>query len=233
MPITCLNVTDIAHDDTWMEDQIQREVSRAELSGPGQTNIPKTGRKVVLDPDWSTPTTPTREPQSFLYRSDVEFILIKAPCEIKFQRILPIDNDDERTACISWNDRRGEQYYIFKVDPKQKVLVVGSLTFRFFRCPDEVPTASASEKSQLVWESETLVRPWEAEDVYRLRDVELDEVCLPEHLAEVGRRFEAWRARTTEGLFVYLMVPKSLMEAEWVGLLENGVQFFDDVPWIL
>ena len=84
-----------------------------------------------------------------------------------------------------------------------------------------------------MWTPEQVIRPWEAEDVKQQRDLLTGEYFLAEHLVEASRRFKAWKAKTTNCLFVYLMVPKQLSEAEWVQLLQHGFQFFDDVPWVL
>ena len=69
--------------------------------------------------------------------------------------------------------------------------------------------------------------------MYQEQDPVTGETCPPEHLTEVARRFEAWRAMTKGSLFVYLMVPEKLNEAEWIRLQGSGLQFFDDVPWVL
>lgn len=148
---------------------------------------------------------------------------------------MPIDTET-LSACTKWDSRSGEQYYIFKVDPAQKVVVAGNPAVRFFRCPKEHGQSTAAHFSQAeayTSTPESLMRPWEAEDVYQKWDLDEDRCSLPEHLAEVARRFTAWRAMTTNSFFVYLMVPKKVNEAEWIQLLENGLQFFDDVPWVL
>ena len=235
MPVTYLNVTDIAHDDQRMEDQLLREVSCTFICGPAESDTQQTGRKVVLDPDWRTPTAPRERHGTFLYDSEIEYILIKTDCKVVFHRIVPIDTEAV-SACMRWNNRSGEQYYIFKVDPAQQVVIVGSPTVRFFRCANKEEKASTTEEPQPkphAWRPKRLVRPWEAEDVYQQRGVVANKISPPEHLAEAARRFKAWRAMTTKRLFVYLMVPKQLHEAEWVQLLGGGLQFFDDVPWVL
>lgn len=148
---------------------------------------------------------------------------------------MPVDTG-ALSACTKWDIRSGEQYYIFKVDPAQKVVVAGYPNVRFFRVPNEHRISTVAHVSQVeayASTPESLVYPWEAEDVYQKRDLDEDGWFLPEHLAEAARRFTAWRARTTNRLFVYLMVPKNVNEAEWIQLLKNGFQFFDDVPWIL
>lgn len=190
---------------------------------------------MVLDADWRTPTAPGKGHCIFLYDSGIEFILIKTDCNIGFHRIVPTDTEAV-SASMMWDNRSGEQYYIFKVDPVQKVVVVGSPTVRFFRCPNKKEKASKSKESQTeahMWAPERLVRPWEAEDVYQQGGVFANKSSTPEDLAEATRRFKAWRAMTTKRLFVYLMVPKQLHEVEWVQLLGGGLQFFDDVPWVL
>ena len=190
---------------------------------------------MILDPDWRMPTAPGKGHCIFLYDSEIEYILIKTDCKVEFRRVVPVDSEVV-LACIGWDNRSGEQYYIFKVDPTQKVIIAGSPTIRFFRCPNKKEKASASEKSESkphAWTPKRVVRPWEAEDVYQRRGVLTDENSLPEHLAEAALRFKAWRARVTKRLFAYVMVPKHLHEAEWVQILESEVQFFDDVPWVL
>lgn len=139
---------------------------------------------------------------------------------------MPIDTESF-LACTKWESRSDEQYYIFKVDPAQKVLVAGNPTVRFFCCPKE------PQANPVRFIAEDLIHPWEAEDVYQKRGPDEDGSSLPEHLAEAARRFAAWRARSTNSLFVYLITPKRLNEAEWIQLLESVFQFFDDVPWIL
>lgn len=148
---------------------------------------------------------------------------------------MPIDTE-VLSSCTEWDSRSGEQYYIFKVDPAQKVVVAGSPTVRFFRCLKEHGQSTAGHTSQAeacTSSPESLIRPWEAEDVCQKRGIDEDGFSFPEHLAEAARRFTAWRARRTNSLFVYLMIPKKVTETEWIQLLENGFQFFDDVPWIL
>ena len=202
-----------------------------------KTNIRKTGRKLVLDPNWSTLEASTNGFHNFLYTSEIEFILIKTDCEVEFQRITPIDTDATSACSTRWDNRSSEQYYIFKVDPAQKVIVIGSPSVRFFRCANEKEQVPACQDSQIKTKdtrtSETVKGAWEAEDVYQKRDAVTGESCPPEDLAEAARRFKAWRAMATNKLFVYLMVPKRMSEAEWIQLLGNGFQFFDDVPWIV
>lgn len=84
-----------------------------------------------------------------------------------------------------------------------------------------------------LWKLEKFGRAWEAEDFYEQRDVVADERFPPEHLAEVARRFKAWRAMHTESLFVYLMVPRRLSEGELDLLIESGVRLVADVSWVL
>ena len=189
----------------------------------------------MLDPHWSTLPASTKGYHTFRYRSEVEFILIKTDSEVEFRRILPI-NTEALPGGIKWDDRSGEQYYILRVDPAQKLIVAGNPTVRFFRCPKEeekAPVTGTPESKAQICVPEKSVRPWEAEDAYQKRDVVMDEKIPSEDLAEASRRFKAWRAETTDSLFVYLVAPKKLNEGEWIQLLDNGVQFFDDVPWVL
>ena len=200
-----------------------------------ENNIRKTGRKIVLDPNWTTLTEGAQGVHSFLYQSDIEFILIKTDCAIEFRRILPIDTETE-LARIEWDNRNSEQYYIFKVDPAQKVMVHGSPTVRFFRCPHEIEEVSIYEDSKIkapLGKREKYGCAWEAEDVYHPQDLTKDEYLTPEHLAEVARRFKAWKAMNDENLFVYLIVPKQLSEREFALLREKGVELVADVSWVL
>ena len=183
-----------------------------------------------LDPEWSSFDPSVNGFHSFLYSSEIEFILIKTECEVSFQRIMPLDTE-ARSACMRWDERSEEEYYILKVDPVQKVIVAGNPMVRFFRRPKQLQKASMSRTD--MWAPEKAVRPWEAEDVDQQRDMLTGEWFDAEHLVEALRRFKAWRASITNGLFVYLMVPKHLSEAEWIQLLQHGFQFFDDVPWLL
>ena len=191
---------------------------------------------MILDPDWTTPTVTAHGLHSFLYESDIEFILIRTFGGVRFQRILPVDAD-VGLANVEWDRRPGEQYHIFKVDPAQKIVVIGSPSVRFFRIAAEERGLISDKFGNKVplgtgkigrW-----IRPWEAEDVYQQRDIIEDEIFPPEHLVEVARRFKAWRAMSTQSLFVYLLVPKRLSEGEEVRLIENSVQFVEDVPWVL
>lgn len=196
----------------------------------------KTGRKIVLDPDWTILPIATQGFHSFLYKSDIEFILIRTNCEVRFQRIVPV-NADAGLADVEWDQRTGEQYYIFKVDPAQEIVIVGTSSVRFFRSEVEKPgkvSRKVGNRTPLGMETiESCRRPWEAEDVYQERDVIGDEIFPPEHLAEVARRFKAWRATSTQSLFVYLVVPKRLSGREKLQLIENDVQVVEDVPWVL
>ena len=185
---------------------------------------------MVLDPEWSSLEPSSNGFHFILYSSEIEFVLIKTDREVEFQRIMPIDTG-ARPAYIKWDSRSDEEYYILKVDPVQEIIVAGSPKVRFFRCPKRAEKASMSWND--LWTPEIPIRPWEAEDVKQQRDILTGEYYLAEHLVEASRRFKAWRAMTTNSLFVYLMVPKQLSEAEWIQLLQHGFQFFDDVPWIL
>ena len=162
---------------------------------------------------------------------------------------MPLDRKAKPTSASWWDRRDGEQYYIFKVDPAQKILVVGSEfhpSVRFFRPRSNEQAESSSPSSSSLtrdsspldeivpmWTHEREVSPWEAEHVYQERDIVTGGQFPPEHLAEVARRFKAWRARTTGSLFVYLMVPRKLSEGEGIRLRECGVRFFGDVSWVL
>ena len=230
MPLTSFNVTEIAHDDRKMVRQLLHEVSRTTSCEQVENNKWKTGRIMVLDLEWSSLVPSADGCHSLLYSSEIEFVLIKTDCEVEFQRIMPMDTE-ALSAYIKWDNRSDEEYYILKVDPVQKVIVAGSPMVRFFRCPKQMEKASMSRTD--MWTPETRVRPWEAEDVNQRRDILTGECFFTENLVEASRRFKAWRANTTNSLFVYLMVPKQLSEAEWIQLLDNGFQFFDDVPWIL
>ena len=183
-----------------------------------------------LDPEWSSLGPSANGFHSFLYSSEIEFILIKTDCGVEFQRIMPT-HTEALSACVKWDNRGEEEYYILKVDPVQKVIIAGSPMVRFFRCPKQAEKASMSRTD--MWAPEKTVHPWEAEDVTQQRDILTGECFDAEHLVEASRRFKAWRASTTNSLFVYLMVPKQLSEAEWIQLLQHGFQFFDDVPWVL
>ena len=185
---------------------------------------------MVLDPEWISLESSSNGFYFFLYSSEIEFVLIKTDCEAEFQRIIPIDTE-ALSACVKWDNRREEEYYILKVDPVQEVIVPGRSMVRYFRCPK--PSEKASMSRTDMWTPEKPVRPWEAEDVTQQRDIVTGECYFTEHLVEASQRFKAWRAHTTNSLFVYLMVPKQLSEAEWIQLLQHGFQFFDDVPWIL
>ena len=187
---------------------------------------------MVLDPEWTSLDPSTNDFHFFLYSSEIEFILIKTNYEVEFQRIIPTDTS-ALSAHIDWENRSSEEeeYYILKVDPVQKVIVAGSPMVRFFRCPKQLEKASMSRTD--MWTPEKPVRPWEAEDVSQQRDTMTGECFLAEHLVEALRRFRAWRANTTNSLFVYLMVPRELSEAEWIQILDHGIQFFEDVPWII
>ena len=143
---------------------------------------------------------------------------------------MPIDTGT-LSARVKWDNRSDEQYYILKVDPEQEVIVAGSPKVRYFRRAKQSVKASMTRTDMVT--PDKPVRPWEAEDVNLQRDILTGECYLAEHLVEASRRFKAWRAKTTNSLFVYLMVPKELSEAEWIQLLRYGFQFFDDVPWIL
>lgn len=235
MPIIHFNVTDIAHDDHRMEDQLRQEVSCTIILDQDENNVRKTGRKIVLDPSWTTLAATAQGVHNFLYQSDIEFILIKTECETEFRRILPIDTEIE-LASIEWDNRISEQYYIFKVDPAQKVIIPGSPTVRFFRCPHEGEEVSIYEESKIkapLGKREKHGCAWEAEDVYQQRDRTEDKYLTSEHLAEVARRFKAWRAMNTGSLFVYLMVPKQLSESKFAVLREKGVELVADVSWVL
>ncbi len=190
---------------------------------------------MLLDPHWTSPTAPAQGFHTFLYNPEIEFILVKTDSKVEFRRIVLTDTGAQ-SAYVGWDNRSDEQYYIFRVDPAQKIIVAGSSTVRFFRCPKEKEQAPSSKNCPFMtrkWAFEKPVRPWEAEDVYQQRDVATMETFPPEHLLEVARRFKAWRAMTTGSLSVYLMVPKQLSEAEWTRLFDGSVQFFDDVPWVL
>lgn len=140
-------------------------------------------------------------------------------------------------ADVEWDPRTDEQYYIFKVDPEQKVIVIGSPYVRFFRCGVNQAIASllpnVSRRKECDWNVESRGRSWDAEDVYKERDVVADESYPPEHLAEVARRFKAWRARSTQSWFVFLLVPERMGETEESLLRERGVRIVADVPWRL
>ena len=84
-----------------------------------------------------------------------------------------------------------------------------------------------------LWKMERPGCAWEAEDVYQQRDVIMDELFPPKHLAEVARRFKAWRAMNTGKLFVYLMTPERLSDREFDLLREKGVSLVADVSWAL
>ena len=230
MPVTNFNVTGIAHDDRKMVKQLLYEVSCTASCKQVENDTWKTGRIMVLDPEWSILESSADGFHCFLYSSEIEFVLIKTDCEVEFQRIMPTDTK-ALSACVKWDNRSDEQYYILKVDPVQEVMVAGSPMVRYFRRPKQSEKASMTRTD--MWTPDKPVRPWEAEDVNQQRDILTGECYLAEHLVEVLRRFKAWRAKTTNSLFVYLMVPKQLSEAEWIQLLQHGFQFFDDVPWIL
>ena len=187
---------------------------------------------MVLDLEWSILEPSPNGLHSFLYSSEIEFILIKIDYEAEFQRITPTDTETH-SPCIKWDKRsEEEQEYILKVDPVQKVMVAGTPKVRFFRCPKQGEKASTSLTS--IYLPKNPVRAWEAEDIQdRHWDIWTGEWSYAEQLVEAARRFQAWRAKRTNRLFVYLMVPEGLSEGEWIQILEHGFQFFDDVPWIL
>lgn len=195
----------------------------------------KTGRKLVLDTDWITlPTAAHGAAHTFLYKSEIEFILIKTDTNIRFRRIFPT-NAEAGLGNVDWDHRNGEEYYIFKIDPAQKVIITGSPTVRFFRCPQEEERVSIYDDCTIktpLWKREKRGRPWEAEDVYQERDADADQTFPPEHLAEVGRRYKAWRAARKKNLFVYLMTPEDLRDREFDVLRETGISFVADVPWV-
>lgn len=194
-----------------------------------------TGRKMVLDEDWITLPAATQGAHTFLYKSEIEFILIKTNTNIKFRRVVPT-NAEAELGSIDWDNRNGEEYYIFKIDPAQKVIITGSPTVRFFRCPQEEEEVSMYDDCTIktpLWKREKRGRPWEAEDVYLERDADADQTFPPEHLAEAGRRYKAWRAARKENLFVYLMVPEDLRDGEFDLLRERGVSLVADVSWVL
>ena len=186
---------------------------------------------MVLDPEWTSLEPSPKNFHFFLYNSEIEFILIKTNYEVEFQRIIPTDTS-ALSAHIDWDNRSSEEeYYILKIDPVQKVIVAGNPMVRFFRCPEQFEKASMFRTD--MWTPEKAVRAWEAEDVSKQRDMVTGECFLAEHLVEALRRFRAWRANTTNSLFVYLMIPRQLSEAEWIQLLDHGFQFFEDVPWVI
>ena len=197
-------------------------------------NITKTGRKMELDRDWTALPAGAQGFHSFLYDSDVEFILIRTDSEVRFQRIAAADAD-VGLADFEWDFRADEHYYIFKLDPAQKVIVVDSLAVRFFRFVVEEGDGSmfptVLRQKTRSWRIERGGRPWEAEDVYKERDVVADESFPPEHLAELARRFKAWRATSVEKLFVFLLVPERMSEREEGLLRERGVRVINDVSW--
>lgn len=125
---------------------------------------------MVLDPDWTTLTVTAHGFHSFLYKSDIEFILIRTFGEVRFQRILPVDAK-AGLAGVEWDRRTGEQYYIFKVDPAQKIVVMGSPSVRFFRTAGEERDLISGKFGNKVpletVKDERCRRPWEAEDVYQ------------------------------------------------------------------
>ena len=200
------------------------------IFGLSKDDNQQTGRIFIIDQDWSSLTTSANGYHIFHYDSDIEFILIKTDWEVEFRRIMPIDTAS-LSACIRWESRSGEHYHIFKVDPLQELIIAGSPTVRFLHCPKEEATALGHKRPS--WTTKKPPRHWEAEDVHQRRDIITGKSYPPEHLDEVARRFQAWRAMTANRLFVFMMVPKHLEEGEWTQLLENGFQFFDDVPWVL
>lgn len=122
MPITCINVTDIAHDDHRIETLLLEEVYHPSFSmsqhndNEHNNNVTKTGRKLVLDADWITFPTGIHK---FFYDSEIEFILVKTNMNVIFRRVTPI-NAEAGLDDMDWEHRNGEHYYIFKIDPQQK-----------------------------------------------------------------------------------------------------------------
>ena len=193
----------------------------------------KTGRKLVLDAHWITLPAGAH---TFLYESDIEFILIKTDTHIRFRRITLEDKETELGGIV-WDKRNGEQYYVFKIDPAQKVIVTGSPTIRYIRCSHEEEVSKSiyndvGTKTPL-WKREKRGRPWEAEDVYEQKDREANENFPPEHLAEAGRRYTAWMAKREDGFFVYLMAPKYPSDREFDALREGGISLVADASWVL
>lgn len=196
-----------------------------------KSNVLKTGRKMVLDLAWITLPAGAH---TFLYGSDIDFILIKTDTSVKFRRST-LNDKAARLGGIVWDKRNGEQYHVFKIDPAQKLIIIGSPTVRFIRCSHEQEVSvydDVSNKTPL-WKREKRGSPWEAEDVYKQRDEEVDETFPPEHLAEAGRRFRAWMANRENSLFVYLMVPKYPSDREFEALREGGIILVPDVSLVL
>ena len=190
---------------------------------------------MILDTNWTTLRAAAQGFRTFVYSSDIEFVLIKTGGKISFQRVVPIHTEAE-LAGIEWDVRTDQKYCVFKIDPMQKVIIMGSPIVRFFRCSHEEEKPCVYNESDIgkpLWKFKRDGLSWEAEDIYLQKDVIASEAFHPEHLAEVARRFKAWRTMQKGILLVYLMIPRRLSDGESLRLVESGWQFFDDVPWIL
>ena len=101
MAITYVNVTDIAHDDHQIEAQLLDEVNRSHFPSQDESDMTKTGRKLVLDADWITLPAVAQGTAHTLYKSEIEFILIKTDTNIRFRRIFPT-NAEAELGNVDW-----------------------------------------------------------------------------------------------------------------------------------